>query len=175
VNYHDYQSGLYGRVLGLHHRYVIEGSTNGRQWEVLADRSNSFRDTPNDYVELGEPRTVRYIRYRNIHVPTPHLAISDLRVFGAGNGKAPAAVRNFTVNRLADRRDAMIRWETQKGVQGYNLLWGIAPDKLYNSWMVYDKNELLLKSLGADQAYYFAIEAFNENGVSSRSATIRKD
>ena len=175
VNYHDYQSGMYGRVPGLRHRYVIEGSTDGRRWDTLVDRSRSFKDTPNDYVELGEPRTVRYIRYRNIHVPTPHLAISDLRVFGVGNGKAPAAVRNFTVNRLADRRDAMIRWSAQKGTQGYNILWGIAPDKLYNSWMVYDKNELLLKSLGTDQAYYFAIEAFNENGVSSRSPVVRKD
>jgi hypothetical protein len=175
VNYHDYQSGMYGRVPGLRHRYVIEGSTDGRAWDTLVDRSGSFKDTPNDYVELGDPRTVRYIRYRNIQVPTPHLAISDLRIFGVGNGKAPAAVRNFTVSRLADRRDAMIRWGTQKGAQGYNILWGIAPDKLYNSWMVYDKSELLLKSLGTDQAYYFAIEAFNENGVSSRSPVVRKD
>ena len=175
VNYHDYQSGLFGRLPGLYHRYVIEGSTDGNRWDTLVDRSHSFKDTPNDYVELGQPRTVRYIRFQNIHVPTPHLAISDLRVFGVGGGKAPAAVRNLTVNRLADRRDALIRWEGQKGAQGYNVLWGIAPDKLYNSWMVYDKNELLLKSLNMGQAYYFAVEAFNENGVSPRTRTIRKD
>jgi hypothetical protein len=175
VNYHDYQSGLYGKILTLHHRYVIEGSTDGRNWDTLIDQSNSFKDTPNDYVELGEPRTVRYIRYKNIHVPTPHLAISDLRVFGVGNGKAPATVRNFTVNRLDDRRDAMIRWEGQAGAQGYNVLWGIAPDKLYSSWMVYGKNELLLKSLNTGQAYYFAIEAFNDAGVSAPSKVVRRD
>lgn len=175
VNYHDYQSGLFGRLPGLYHRYVIVGSSDGRRWDTLVDRSHSFKDAPNDYVELGEPRTVRYVRFQNIHVPTPHLAISDLRVFGAGGGKAPAAVRNLAVNRLADRRDAMIRWEGQKGAQGYNVLWGIAPDKLYHSWMVYDQNELLLKSLNTDQAYYFAVEAFNENGVSPRTRTIRKD
>ena len=50
--------------------------------------------------------------------------------------------------------------------QGYNIRWGIAPDKLYNSWLLYGKNELLLKSLSTDQPYYFTIEAFNENGVS---------
>jgi hypothetical protein len=175
VNYHDYQSGLYGRIPGLYHRYVIEGSADGRSWDTLVDRSASFKDVPNDYVELGEPRIVRYIRYKNIHAPTPHLAISDLRVFGVGNGKVPATVRNFTVNRHADRRDAMIRWDRQPTAQGYNVLWGIAPDKLYSSWMVYDNNELLLKSLSVDQTYYFAIEAFNENGVSSRSKVIKVD
>lgn len=175
VNYHDYQSGLFGRVPGLFHRYIIEGSMNGRHWETLVDRSNSFKDVPNDYVELGEPRTVRYIRYRNLHVPTPHLALSDLRLFGVANGKAPSAVRTFTVERQTDRRDARIRWSAQKGAQGYNVLWGIAPGKLYNSWMVYGQNELLLKSLSADQVYYFAVEAFNESGVSPRSRIIRKD
>src|SRR5690606_9174976 len=53
--------------------------------------------------------------------------------------------------------------------QGYNILWGIAPDKLYSSWMVYGHDELLLKSLNRDQTYYFAIEAFYDNGISSRS------
>ena len=169
VNYHDHKSDMYGRLPNLHHRYSIEGSTDGKNWITLVDRKNSFRDTPNDYVELGVPQTVRYIRYKNIKVPTPHLAISGLRVFGKGTGKAPAAVKNFDVNRKSDRRDAMITWAKQADAQGYNVLWGIAPDKLHNSWMVYDSNELDLKSLTVDQSYYFSIEAFNENGVSART------
>ena len=60
----------------------------------------------------------------------------------------------------------MLTWEAGKNCQGYNIRWGIAPDKLYNSWLVYGKNELLLKSLTTDQSYYFTIEAFNENGIS---------
>jgi hypothetical protein len=55
------------------------------------------------------------------------------------------------------------------------VLWGIAPDKLYSSWMVYDKNSLELKSLTVDQTYYFAIEAFNENGVSERTRVVKAD
>ncbi|UVV76115.1 fibronectin type III domain-containing protein [Bacteroides fragilis] len=58
-----------------------------------------------------------------------------------------------------------------KGAQGYNVLWGVAPDKLYSSWMVYGSNELEMKSLTIDQDYYFAVEAFNENGVSLPSET----
>lgn len=169
VNYHDYKSDLYGRVPGLYHRYLVEGSLDGKTWWPLVDRTKSFRDVPNDYVELGAPRSVRYVRYKNIHAPTPNLAISGLRVFGVGEGKRPAAVRNFAVARLRDRRDASITWDRQANCQGYNVLWGIAPDKLYNSWLVYGLNRLDMKSLTIDQTYYFAIEAFNENGVSERT------
>ncbi len=173
VNYHDHQSNMYGRIPGLYHRYTIEGSVDGNSWITLVDRSNSYKDVPNDYVELGVPQLVRYIRYKNIHVPAPHLAISGLRVFGKGSGKAPATVKNFKVERKTDRRDAMITWNSVPGAQGYNVYWGIAPDKLYNSWMVYDKSNLELKSLTVDQPYYFAVEAFNENGVSQKTSAIR--
>ena len=166
VNYHDHQSGLYGRIPGLRHRYVVKGSLDGRIWTTLVDRSDSYKDVPNDYVQLDRPTRARYIRYVNIEVPTPHLAISDLRVFGIGEGKKPSAVKDFKVVRQADRRDALLTWKADDGCQGYNIRWGIAPDKLYNSWLVYGKSEHLLKSLSTDQAYYFTIEAFNENGVS---------
>ncbi|WP_114784510.1 family 43 glycosylhydrolase [Botryobacter ruber] len=173
VNYHDHKSTLYGRVPGLYHRYLVEGSADGKNWITLVDRKNNYKDVPHDYVELGIPQTVRYIRYKNIHVPTTNLSISGLRVFGVGQGKAPATVKKLTVNRLKDRRDALLTWSSQPGAQGYNVYWGIAPDKLYNSWMVYDKNSLELKSLSTDQVYYFAVEAFNENGVSERTKPVK--
>ena len=175
LNYHDHESDMYGRIPGLYHRYTIEGSADGKGWNTIVDRSNNYKDVPNDYVELGVPANARYIRYQNIHVPTPHLAVSGLRVFGLGQGKAPAPVKDFKVDRKQDRRDAMITWEPQKNVQGYNVIWGIAPDKLYSSWMVYGDNELLLKSLTIDQGYYFTVEAFNENGVSERAKPIKID
>jgi len=65
-----------------------------------------------------------------------------------------------------------VQWEKQQNCQGYNVRWGIAPDKLYSSWMVYDKNSLELKSLTIGQEYYFAVEAFNENGCSALSNVI---
>lgn len=173
INYFDHKSDLYGRIPGLRHRYVVEGSLNGRNWEVVIDKSNSYKDNPNDYVELPQPARIRYLRYRNIEVPTPHLAISDIRVFGIGEGKKPETVTGFEVKREDDRRDAMISWNKQKNVQGYNIRWGISPDKLYSSWLVYDNDQLFLKALTTDQEYYFTIEAFNENGISARSKAIR--
>lgn len=173
LNFHDYQSGLYGRAPGLHHRYVIEGSLDGLQWFTLVDRKNSYKDVPNDYVEMATPRQARYIRYRNMHTPTPYLAISGLRVFGNGSGKVPAKVKGFKVDRATDRRDAMLSWNKVPNAQGYNIRWGIAPDKLYSSWLVYEDNSLELRSLGIDQAYYFAIEAFNENGISTVTEPVK--
>ncbi len=175
VNYNDYQSDLYGKIPGLYHRYTIEGSLDGKNWIRLVDRENNYKDVPNDYVELATPQSVRYVRYNHIHAPTQNLSISDLRVFGIGSGKLPAKVKGFTVDRAEDRRDAMLTWEEQQNCQGYNVLWGIAPDKLYNSWLVYEANELDLKSLTADQTYYFSIQAFNENGVSEKSKIIKVD
>lgn len=173
INYHDHKSDMYGRYEGLHHRYVVEGSLDGENWQPLADRSNSYKDTPNDYVELEQSCEARYIRYRNIEVPTPHLAISEIRIFGLGNGKAPARVKDFRATRHADRRDITLTWQPVKNAQGYNILWGIAPDKLYSSWMVYgNEGKHLMKSLTTDQDYYFCIEAFSENGVSQRSELV---
>ena len=172
VNYNDFHSNLYGRIPGLHQRYLIEGSVDGKSWQTMVDRSDNFRDVPNDYVELAKPQTVRYVRYENIHVPTLYLSISDIRVFGLGQGKIPGEVKKFSVKRGKDSRNAMLTWDSQVNCQGYNVLWGIAPDKLYSSWMVYDKNSLLMRNLDRDQVYYFSIEAFNENGISKRVKVI---
>jgi hypothetical protein len=166
INYSDYKANLYGRVPNLSHRYTVEGSVDGKNWTMLINKKDSFSDNPNDYVELESPATVRYIRYNNIHVPTYQLAISGFRIFGKGSGTLPKTPANFIVVRATDRRDAVLRWNAVKGSQGYNVRWGIAPNKLYNSWLVYDKNSLSLKSLGTDQSYYFTVEAFNENGIS---------
>lgn len=169
VNYNDYHSNLYGRIPQIYYRYVIEGSLEGKQWVTLVNRRHSFKDVPNDYVELSTPQTVRFIRYKNIHVPTPYLSISDLRVFGKGEGSPPGKVRNVLVKREKDRRDAFVSWQKGNNCQGYNVLWGIAPDKLYNSWMVYDKDTLRMRCLNAEESYYFSVESFNENGVSEKS------
>jgi hypothetical protein len=175
VNFHDYESNLFGRVPGLFHRYAVEGSLDGTTWWPLVDRTRGFRDVPNDYVELGEPRIVRYVRYRNVRVPTPNLAISGLRIFGLGDGKPPARVERLAVRRLPDRRDAALTWERRDEAQGYTVRWGVAPDKLYSSWLVYEANRLDLRCLNVDQRYFFTVEAFDENGIGERSAVVGVD
>ncbi len=169
INYNDYKSDMYGKIPGLYHQYVIEASIDGENWNTIVDRSTNKRDVPNDYAVLNEPTKARYVRFKNIHVPTPYLSISDLRIFGKGYGKEPKKVGKVTIERNDMRRGAIVKWNAVKEAQGYNVLWGIAPDKLYSSWLVYDTDSLELKSLNTDQAYYFAVEAFNENGVGEKS------
>lgn len=172
LNYHDYESAIYTRTEGLRHRFTIEVSEDGNNWKTAVDRSNSFKDTSNAYIVLNRPVQAKYIRYKNIEVPGPNLAMSEIRVFGIGNGKIPEKVSGFKVNREEDRRDAAFSWKPVKGAQGYNIRWGIAPDKLYQSWLVYDVNDHFMRCLDRDTPYYFCIEAFNENGISEKSKII---
>ena len=169
LNFFDYEeTGFWGRMPNLRQRYLVEASVDGARWRVLVDYRNSFRDAPHNYIELDQPIEARYIRYRHHYVPGKNLAMGDIRVFGLGRGKKPAMVKGFTVVREADERNARISWKAVKGAQGYNVLWGVALDKLYSSWMVYGDNSLDLRALTVGQKYYFAIEAFNENGISQR-------
>ena len=169
LNFFDYEeTGFWGRMPKLWQRYLVEASVDGVRWQILADYRNSFRDAPHNYIELDQPIEARYIRYRHHYVPGKNLAMGDIRVFGLGRGKKPATVKGFTVVREADERNARISWKAVKGAQGYNVLWGVALDKLYSSWMVYGDNSLDLRALTVGQKYYFAIESFNENGISQR-------
>lgn len=169
LNFFDYEeTGFWGRMPNLRQRYLVEASVDGARWRILVDYRNSFRDAPHNYIELDQPIEARYIRYRHHYVPGKNLAMGDIRVFGLGRGKKPATVKGFTVVREADERNARISWKAVKGAQGYNVLWGVALDKLYSSWMVYGDNSLDLRALTVGQKYYFAIEAFNENGISQR-------
>jgi hypothetical protein len=103
-------------------------------------------------------------------MPTGKFAISGFRVFGNGNGAKPDAVKTFFVLRTEkDKRSAWIRWSPVDNAYAYNIYYGIAPDKLYNCIMVHDMNEYWFKAMDSQKAYYFSIEAINENGVSVRS------
>src|SRR5205085_6600579 len=103
-----------------------------------------------------------------------NLAISDIRVFGKGNMKAPAIPVGVTVKRDKDTRNAFVEWKKVPGVVGYNVRWGIKPDKLYQAYQVFNDQPSLLeiRALTKDQDYYFAVEAFNENGVSAVSKVL---
>lgn len=172
LNYHDHESGIYTRVEGLRHRFTIEVSNDNKNWQTVIDRSKSYKDSPNAYMVLDQPIDAKYVRYKNIKVPGANLAMSEIRVFGLGHGKKPVPVKGFAINRQEDKRDIAFSWKPVKGAQGYNIRWGIAPDKMYQSWMLYEVNEHFMRCLDRDTPYYFSIEAFNENGISERTKPI---
>jgi hypothetical protein len=172
LNYHDHETGIYTRVDGLRHRFTIEVSEDGETWQKVVDRSNSWKDSPNAYIALSRPVEGKFVRYKNVEVPGPNLAMSEIRVFGLGFGEKPEQVKRFEVNRGTDRRNASFSWNPVKEAQGYNIRWGIAPDKLYLSWLIYDDTELLMRNLDKNTTYYFTIEAFNENGISEKTEIV---
>ena len=43
INFHDYQSDLYGRPENLYHRYEVLGSVDGENWFSLIDKKNRLK------------------------------------------------------------------------------------------------------------------------------------
>lgn len=165
-----------GKTLGLFHQYKMYYSVDGKKWTVLVDKSNNKKDVPHDYVELEKPVQARYIRLENITMPTGKFAISGLRVFGNGNGAAPKQVEGFIVLRTEkDKRSAFIKWKPADDAFAYNIYYGTQPDKLYSSIMVHANNEYWMKAMDSQKAYYYCIEAVNENGTSERTKVIKVD
>ena len=53
----------------------------------------------------------------------------------------------------------------QKDATGHCIRLGIAPDKLYTSILLYDENEYTATFLDAGTQYFYAVDAFNEKGI----------
>ena len=170
INYADQDADILGKRTDIYHQYRLWHSTDGKSWQLLKDKSRERKDVPHDYIELIQPVKTRFIKLENIHMANGKFAISGLRVFGKGNGPLPAEVKNFLVLRQqSDKRNAWLKWNPSNEAYAYNIYYGIAPDKLYSSIMVYNANEYYLKSLDKNTPYYFTIEALSENGVGKRS------
>ncbi len=176
INYADQDATFLGKSTGVFHQYKIMYSVDGKIWNLLVDKSKNTTDVPHDYVELPTAVNARYIKLINIKMPTGKFAVSGLRVFGKGSGEAPKNVNEFLVLRTEkDKRSAWIKWSPDDKAWAWNIYYGTAPDKLYNCIMVHDVNEYWFKAMDKTKAYYFSIEAINENGVSERTKTIKVD
>jgi len=174
VNYADYKSGLYGTDSNVVTRFRLQASLDGRAWAVVGDLSREQRDRPNAYVEMDAAVRARFVRYEHIHVGAATLAISDIRVFGNGGGPRPATPAGLTAQRDRDPRNAGLTWRPVPGAVGYNVRWGIAPSKLYQTYQRFaDQGTTIeLRALTVGQAYWAAIESFDEDGVSTLSAAV---
>jgi hypothetical protein len=174
VNYADHKSGLFGTDSTVVTRFKLLASPDGTRWQTVADLSRERRDRPNAYVELARPTRARYVRYEHVHVGAAHLAISDIRVFGNGGGPRPAPPQGLSARRDRDERNATITWQAVPNAVGYNVRWGIAPTKLYQTYQRFadEGTTLELRALTVGQAYWVAIESFDENGVSALSARV---
>lgn len=180
INYADQDAEFRGKTLGKMHQYKIYGSNDGKNWKVIVDKSKNTTDVPHDYTELQTPVKTRYLKMENLKMPTGKFALSGFRVFGKGSGKVPGKVENFVPLRAdpkkyGERRSIWMKWQQNPEADGYVIYFGKDPDKLYGSIMVYGKNEYFFTGADRTDAYYFQIEAFNNNGVSERSEVYKSE
>ncbi|GJG86485.1 endo-1,4-beta-xylanase [Gemmatimonadetes bacterium T265] len=184
VDYADYRQGLYASDSAVYTRFRLSASADGRRWTRVADLARGpRRDRPNAYVELPRPARARWVRYEHVYTAGAHLALSALRVFGTADGPAPAAPAWARARRggegaeSGDPRDAVVTWAPVAGAVGYNVRWGLAPDRLYQTYQLWADEgparaaRLEVRALTAGQRYYFAVEAFDERGVSPAAPT----
>lgn len=175
VNFADYQAGRFADAGDIYTEFALQSSMDGRVWTPLADTGPDRRDRANAYLELPAPVRARYVRYVHGHVGAAHLALSDLRVFGVADGSPPPVPAEVAAVRACDPRDARVTWRAVAGAIGYNVRWGIVPDRLTLTYQVFadragaPQATLDLRALNADTTYYLAVEAFNEAGVSPPS------
>ena len=175
LNYYDHKSVQHNRANDLYYQYRIYSSDNGTDWTLAVDKSDNDKDVPHDYIELGETLDARYLKLENIHVPSGNFCLSEFRVFGFADGEKPLPVRNFKVARdKQDKRNAMISWNPSSDAYGYNIYYGIAPEKLYNCITVNGADHYDFRGLDLGTTYYFAIEALNESGRSALSKVVKQ-
>jgi hypothetical protein len=166
INYAENETKIMGRQPDIYYQYLLEYSTDGKTWKTLADKTQNKTDVPHDYIELAKPVKARYIKLTNYHMADGTFALSGLRVFGNGGGKAPSEVKNLSLKRLeTDRCVVDLNWTKIPGAVGYNIRYGTGKNKLYQNYQVLGTNSLTIRSLNALQKYYFTIDAFNENGI----------
>jgi hypothetical protein len=179
VNFADYKSGRFADAPDIYTEFELQGSIDGHAWQLLARTEPPRRDRPNAYLELPRPVRARFVRYVHGHVGAANLAISDLRVFGSAGGPAPATPAGVTGTCHADQRDATVRWARVPGAVGYNIRFGVRPDRLAQTYQLWADQlgngatfEKELRSLNSGVRYWVAVEAFNESGVSKLSRVL---
>jgi hypothetical protein len=175
INYVDYKNNVFDSDSSVYTQFKIWTSTDQKNWKLAYDLSKETKkDRACAYVEFDQTTKARYVKYEHIYTKGPNLAISDFRVFGKGQDNAPQTPKNLTAIRDKDQRNVIIKWDKSTNVVGYNILWGIKKDKLYQTYQVWgdSPNQQEIRALNTGVGYFFAIEAFNENGVSLLSDVI---
>lgn len=180
VDYFDYKNNVFTSDSTVYTAFKILTSVDNKQWETVYDASREpRRDRACAYVELPKPTRARYVRYEHGYTAGPYLSINAFRVFGKGLGKTPATPTGLVAKRQKDQRNADLAWATATSrnsgpAVGYNLRWGIAKDKLYQTYQVWHDapSKLELRALNLGVPYFVAIEAFNEAGISGLSEVV---
>ena len=173
INFAENKTNLYGRNPNIYYQYLVEYSNDNKTWTQLVDKTTNKTDFPHDYIQLEKSVHARYIRITNYYFPDGTFAISDIRISGNQQGKAPQIENIFTVTRSqTDKREVTISWNSNPNAVGYNIRYGTQANKLYLNYQVLQGNSITIRSLNRLKKYYFTIDVFNENGVTKGTKII---
>ena len=144
--------------------YVVEASEDGVVWERVGDEGGA--DAPHRLVVLAAGTAARYVRVTGgPGAWGSAFALCGVRVFGERAGSPPVAPDADAVR--LDDRSARVTWTTTTDADGVNVRYGRSPDKLYHSWLVYGRDDLLISTLSAGVDYWVAVDAFNGSGLTT--------
>ena len=167
--------GMGGRDLSRYQSYTVQVSKDNKSWSMLIDKSNNPKDLRHDYSELSDPVKARYVKLTNVFTHDEgKFAVKDFRIFGNPDTAEIREVKDVMIVRdPEDPRDVTLTWQPVEGADGYVVRYGIEPEKLYNSYMIYDGYTLKIHSLNRDEKYYFRVEAFDSGTDYYRERTER--
>ncbi len=151
------------------YRYVVEGSTDGRKWSTLVDRSQNSIDQICELCVLPEAQRVRYLRVTNkTSFAVGQFSVTDFRVFGRVKGSVPGKVSGVKPVREGDFRRITMSWKPSARAIGYIVRWGTKEDRMDHASRVYTTS-VDYGFFDRDATYYIAVQPFNESGMGPRS------
>ena len=154
--------------------YEVSVSPDGNFWTKVISKPENNLELKHDYNEFNTPVNARYVKVTNIATyDNAKFSIKDLRIFGTTEKMKTSKVADVKVVRNPqDRREADLLWSPVPDADGYVVRYGIEPNKLYNSYIVYGKNTLYMHSLNTGPEYYFEVEAFDDGLPSYQENTL---
>ncbi|KGB49672.1 1,4-beta-xylanase [Leuconostoc mesenteroides P45] len=146
-------------------KWLLEGSTDGKQYFVIQDNTKENSDLSHNFFASEDGIDARYVKLTISQVPYNGIpCISGLRVFGTSDGTSPEEVENIKVEILSNT-DIQVCWDEGTNITGYNILWGHSPEKLYHSYMVMGNCKQAIGALSYDQKLFLRVDSFNEVGI----------
>ena len=154
--------------------YEVSVSPDGNFWTKVISKPENNLELKHDYNEFDTPVNARYVKVTNVATyDNAKFSIKDLRIFGTTPNMKTSKVADVKVVRNPqDRREADLLWSPVPDADGYVVRYGIEPNKLYNSYIVYGKNTLYMHSLNTGPEYYFEVEAFDDGLPAYRENTL---
>jgi len=157
------------------YQYLVEYSMDKKNWKMLIDKTSNTKYETNPYEELSVPIQAKYVKITNYRVPNGTFAISGFRIFGSGAGRKPKKITSFrAVKDYRDQQVIKMSWEKEDNATGYNIRFGSDKDKLYHSYQVFKTTRLTIHCPDKSDDYWFAIDTFNENGVTPGKPQLSK-